>query len=296
MHKFLTVYKRVNKSLILTLIVSLALFSCVTDIDVNEPDTSDRLIFDAEIEISGVDSIDRVQVIYIYHMGGFDRNIRPVEGAEVVVSDQEGNEFIFTMNEELDAYVCTHFFASDLGGSEYKLKVEVAGEEYVASEKRLPTPTIDSVVLLSSRSKNADYHINSYKIFFEDEVNESNRYMLTGLVNGKEFVRTSGDDSFTDVKGVFDDRFETESNVSVIYIGDYYLLGDTVSFKLEQISEPFFRYFNILTSQTYQGSPFSPAPATVRGNVVNITDPKHYPLGYFKVNETQFIEVGVFDE
>jgi hypothetical protein len=33
------------------------------------------------------------------------------------------------------------------------------------------------------------------------------------------------------------------------------------------------------------GGPFETQPATVRGNVVNETNPDNFPLGYFRVSE-----------
>lgn len=49
---------------------------------------------------------------------------------------------------------------------------------------------------------------------------------------------------------------------------------------MEGISEPFYNYLYILRSQggNNGGGPFQSQPATVKGNVVNQTNPENYPL------------------
>jgi len=43
----------------------------------------------------------------------------------------------------------------------------------------------------------------------------------------------------------------------------------------------------ILIDQTEEGgNPFSTTPSTVRGNLYNLTNPEHYPMGYFRLSET----------
>ena len=34
------------------------------------------------------------------------------------------------------------------------------------------------------------------------------------------------------------------------------------------------------------GGPFQSPPATVKGNIVNVTNKENYPLGYFSLSET----------
>lgn len=48
-------------------------------------------------------------------------------------------------------------------------------------------------------------------------------------------------------------------------------------------SEATFRHYFALFEQSAagHGSPFAVPPGSLRGNVANLTDPAHYPLGYF---------------
>ena len=51
----------------------------------------------------------------------------------------------------------------------------------------------------------------------------------------------------------------------------------------------------ILLQQTSDqgGGPFETQPATVRGNIVNQTNPDNYPLGYFRVSEVSTLNYTV---
>ena len=53
------------------------------------------------------------------------------------------------------------------------------------------------------------------------------------------------------------------------------------------MTERYFNYLNVLfgISGGSGGSPFSTAPATVRGNFVNQTNPNNFAFGYFSLSE-----------
>ena len=53
------------------------------------------------------------------------------------------------------------------------------------------------------------------------------------------------------------------------------------------ISEQFYNYMFILLQQNSEegGGPFETQPATVRGNCINQTNSKNYPLGYFRLSQ-----------
>ena len=42
----------------------------------------------------------------------------------------------------------------------------------------------------------------------------------------------------------------------------------------------------IAISGTNNGNPFATPPATLRGNIINQSNPDNYPLGYFSLGET----------
>ena len=64
-------------------------------------------------------------------------------------------------------------------------------------------------------------------------------------------------------------------------------MGQHIKFTLHGISQRYFNYMNILIgiSGGLSNGPFSTPPATVRGNIVNTTNPNAYALGYFRLSE-----------
>jgi extradiol dioxygenase family protein len=63
-------------------------------------------------------------------------------------------------------------------------------------------------------------------------------------------------------------------------------VGSTVVMRQIGLSEEIYRYYFALSDQvSADGSPFAVPPASVRGNVANVTDPSRFPLGYFYAAE-----------
>ena len=62
---------------------------------------------------------------------------------------------------------------------------------------------------------------------------------------------------------------------------------DEVDFVLSGVDQEFYNFMFILLQQGSDdsGGPFETQPATVRGNIVNTTNPDNFPLGYFRVSE-----------
>jgi hypothetical protein len=63
-------------------------------------------------------------------------------------------------------------------------------------------------------------------------------------------------------------------------------VGSTVLMRQIGLSERMYRYYFAFSDQvSADGSPFAVPPASVRGNVSNVTDPSRFPLGYFHAAE-----------
>ena len=63
-------------------------------------------------------------------------------------------------------------------------------------------------------------------------------------------------------------------------------VGSTVVMRQIGLSERMFRYYFAFSDQvSADGSPFAVPPASIRGNVSNVTDPSRFPLGYFHAAE-----------
>jgi hypothetical protein len=67
--------------------------------------------------------------------------------------------------------------------------------------------------------------------------------------------------------------------------------GDQLDIQFSGISEGYFNYLRVLFSiaGSTNGSPFQSPPATVRGNIVNMSDINNFALGFFSLSETDTI-------
>jgi hypothetical protein len=87
---------------------------------------------------------------------------------------------------------------------------------------------------------------------------------------------------------VIDDSFTQGNQMFGLYVDGDLKINDQLDFTLYGINERYYNYMNILLGQAggNGGSPFSTAPATIRGNIINNTDEANFPFGYFHLSET----------
>jgi hypothetical protein len=71
--------------------------------------------------------------------------------------------------------------------------------------------------------------------------------------------------------------------------------GDIVTFNLFGVDEDFYNFMVVLLQQIDDGGggPFETQPATVKGNILNITNEDNFPLGYFRISEMSTLEYTV---
>ena len=92
-----------------------------------------------------------------------------------------------------------------------------------------------------------------------------------------------------DIYRPIEDRFfqGEEFVFSHFYSSDEVKVGDLITIKAHGVEEQYYNYFNlILTLTDSNGGPFQSLPASSRGNILNVTQPDNYPLGYFLISES----------
>src|SRR5690606_11005706 len=83
----------------------------------------------------------------------------------------------------------------------------------------------------------------------------------------------------------------------IITFGNH-ILKDNDHTRVEQmsISEGAYNFLNLLFLQTAGvGSQFDSPPATVKGNIINRSNPENYALGYFMVSAIETAEIVIED-
>jgi hypothetical protein len=115
------------------------------------------------------------------------------------------------------------------------------------------------------------------KFYFQDNGNQDNFYLI-GAKN-KNIVYPE--------YGAINDEFYQGNEMFAFYRDEDLEEGDVIEFSLQGITEKYSNYMSKLLSIAGSdgGNPFATAPATLRGNIVNKTNPDDYPFGFFHLAE-----------
>lgn len=249
--------------------------SCEDVIEVNLNDSEPRLVVEANLfqwENGLSNSIVRLTTTAPY----FDDEIPVVPDASINITDENGIIYNFE-------YVNNGIYTSSLIPAfdmEYTLTVIYKEETYTATEKLYPTATLEYVEQRDDGGfLGEDIEL---KVFFRDSAEETNFYFFEG-------ISEEGD-----VLTVYKDEFFNGNLMFGYFVVEDLEPGDEVTFNLYGISEQFYNFMYVLLQQTGgQGGPFQTQPATVRGNIVNTSNPDNFPLGYFRVSEVSTLSYTV---
>ncbi|WP_339611646.1 DUF4249 family protein, partial [uncultured Planktosalinus sp.] len=198
----------------------------------------------------------------------FDNTIPPVTNADVMISDNQGNLFTFNHSEN-GLYIGD--FEPQLN-TNYTLEIIYENELYTATNQLITAVPLEFV----EQRNNAGFSGEDIelKVFFNDPEGEDNYYFFEGK-SEKGNIYDALTDEFFDGNLIF----------------GYYLVediepNDIVTFNLYGINEQNYNYlFTLIQQGDAPAGPFETQPATVRGNIVNQTNPENFPLGYFRISE-----------
>ncbi len=252
----------------LLLIGILALYSCEEVVDVSLQESEPKLVVEASIFLDKEDP-SPTQIIRLTTTAPFfDDQIPPATDAKVLVYDEYGNEFLFF---EVDPGIYrTQSFIPEFNTT-YFVEIIYEDELYTAQETLIATPELEFV----EQNDNGGFSGNDIelKIYYTDFPEPDNFYLLRFLHNDLSFQ-------------IYDDKFSNGNRTFGFFIDEELSPGQQVDFEIQGISRKFYDYMFILRSQAgTSGGPFQTQPTTVRGNLVNTTDPDNFALGYFRLSE-----------
>lgn len=251
--------------------VLVGLVSCEEVVDVELEESAPRLVIEASLLWNG-DLQNNVQVIRLTTTAPyFQENIPPATGATVSVLTENGEEYFF---EEVSDGIFTNKEIRPVVDAEYQLHISYQGEEYIATENLIPVPQLDFVEQSLGGFSGDEIE---FKVFYQDPADRDN-YYLFHYINEKISLQ------------IYDDEFTNGNQTFAFFSDEDAEPGDQVGFQIQGISEGFYEYMYILRSQSGTGGgPFQTQPSIVRGNVVNTTNPKNFPFGYFRLSKTNFL-------
>lgn len=258
------------KKLLFVLLIGI-LFSCEEVIEVDVPSSSKKLVIDALISKSVHETQKAtVSVTLTQTSDYFENEIPTVSGAEVSVENLTTQQ-IWNISESSSAgvYLKENITLDTL--AQYQLVVKFNEQTYQSISQLVPSVPIISVVQGDQSLFTGD---ETEIIITYQDVQDREDFYFFDFGDNNYFA---GTDKFYD---------GSEFSFSNFY-DENFPKNEQVLITMQGIDEDAFNYFRILLSQSGQGGggPFSTPSSTLRGNIQNITSPKNFPLGYFRISE-----------
>lgn len=262
-------------SALLLFALTISLFSCEDVIEVEVQNTTPRLVIDAQFNIFTALEAPRLEGGVKLSMSAnyFDLNVPIIKDALVTITHlNSGLEYPLLFDESIGMFVPDKIdFLTDFN-SKYELSVLHQGQAYTGSTVFVPVPPILKAVQGTKTLFSGDE--TEIILSFQDFSEREDFYLYDF---GQEIYRPIEDRFFQGEEFVF----------SHFYSSDEVKVGDLITIKAHGVEEQYYNYFNlILTLTDSNGGPFQSLPASSRGNILNVTQPDNYPLGYFLISES----------
>lgn len=288
------------KKLLLILVTPFFFFSCEDVIEVEVPIDNPRLIIDAVFRINSAENEQTLQIIAGTTTGFFSEAqtaqldeiaIVNLDYQPVDISDSNQLNFIQTAPGIYEATRQTEFFTD----GELRLFVSYQGQQYIASSRYVPTSDIEELVQGDGTLFGGDD--TEIIVSFFDAPNREDFYLFD--LDFNEYL-------------VSEDTFYPGQRFEFSYFYDNNVVsGSNLDISILGVDVQFFNYMNQVVVQADNGSagPFQTPAATVRGNLLNVTqnninsiedveaieniaalegidESANFALGYFAICET----------
>ena len=262
-------------SVLLLFAFSIALSSCEDVIEVEVQNTTPRLVIDAQFNLYTKEQQLRLEggVRLSFSVNYFEQQVPIVKDAIVTITHlNSGREYPLLYNESEGLFLPEMIdFLTDFN-SDYEIKVLHLGQTYIGTTQFVPVPPILKAVQGTKTLFSGDE--TEIVLAFQDFPEREDYYLYDF---GQNIYRPIEDRFFQGEEFVF----------SHFYSSDEVKVGDLITIKSHGVEEQYYNYFNLILNLTdSNGGPFQSLPASSRGNIVNITDPENYPLGYFLISES----------
>lgn len=262
-----------NINILIVLILAVFLSGCEEVVSVDLKTDAPKLVIEASINwykgTSGQEQKIKLSTTTNYYSGETPK----VSGATVTIKNSSNTTFNFIEIPNTGTYTCSNFIPAV--NESYTLTIINGGNTYTATETlRSVAPIIEIIQNNEGGFTGKDIEIKTY---FTDPANESNYYLYQyGYSNQLKQNFYADEDTF----------FQGNKFFSISQ-NDNLKMGDEITVTHYGISKPYYNYMNVLISVAGNsgGGPFQSPPATVRGNVINVTNSEDYPLGYFSISE-----------
>lgn len=269
------------KNSLLLILVFLLSIGCEDVIQLDLPTSEPQLVIDALLGYNNTNGepITMGQV-KLTLTAPFFEEVPPAQNAQVAIID-EATGITYGLTEDAPGVFMTGI-PNLVFNRNYTLEVEYLGEVYKATEQLVKSSVIDNLeqddgFLFDEESE------TEVKVTFTDLPGERNNYLFSFGFNN--FL-------------VIDDEFFQDSQLTFSYFYEDINPGRTIAVTLLGADREFANYAEQILAQSGEdgnggNGPFAVPTATVRGNIMNTTNPDNFPFGYFALSEldTKFLTI-----
>ncbi len=271
------------RQLIAVTVLAVAAAGCERVVTISAPEGEKLLVVEARLEqVAGVVSgVQRVKLTTTDAV--FSKTAPPpARGAIVRVADDSGRVVAYSeLPAEPGVYATSALIAT--AGRRYTLRITYAGNEYSSTELLRPAVPIDSMYFTRRLTQIGPASGLRATLVISDPPVINNYYLWDQFIDGR---RLFSDDTAGFFKIVSDDEFFDGGTVRDFqpFGGIVVKSGELITVRQSSISQEATKYFSALNTQVNSdGSPFGTAPASLRGNVTNLSRPGVPALGFFVV-------------
>jgi Domain of unknown function (DUF4249) len=231
---------------------------------------------------------------------------RPVENAKLIIRDSDGENYDLKVFANGPGIYYTDASFLPVVGKSYTLLITTKeGIKYTSlPEKIIKAPEAINISAVFSKTPLAkNKFISGLKIYasWQDDPADKNYHMFRNNGTYQTFTFVSGCCSTCWVDETSADRLmrlygDDNSNGNQVIAQAAFIEDDGMRFstkymvRIEQhtISREAFQYFKLLKEQiSIDGDVFDPPPATLRGNMINLSNPDENVIGYFRASDVR---------
>ena len=264
----LTLNSRAMKKTFILICIGILYSSCEEVIQLDLPNDTPRLVVDASLKMTPNESVN--QIIKLSLTGSFYQEENQVITEAIVELIDLTSNLIYSFEyDAVNELAYTMLFTPSFD-TNYKIRILYEGEIYESTiEQLMHSSPIDNIEQGYNTLFGGDE--KEVIISFTDNEEQDNFYLFD-----------LGDNLYLATK----DEFYQGNVFTFSYFYDELVAGDEVNIEIMGIDERYFNFMTFLITQTEEGgNPFETTPTTIRGNITNLTNPEHYPMGYFRLSE-----------
>ncbi len=273
----------------LSLLISVAFFSCETVIDA-DLDTGP-----AQLSVDGtVTDQPGPQVIRLTQTAAYFSSAKPpvASGATVSVTDDAGKIYAFTDPDNDGYYIWQPPTTGDtLGriGRTYKLAVKWNGDDYSATSVLNRVPTVDSIVFRNERLTPVSQRFGYQAEYYARDPAGATDYSRIRFYRN-DTLQNSTSQIILAYDGAFRGGANTDGLMFIRPIrqaanpDSLYRMNDRVRIDIQSVTEEYFDFMGQVNTQINNSGLFAQPPANVPTNVVNANPKGRKATGFFVVS------------